>query len=195
MLQRQQGSYILTVEAGRQLLLSADSRAEVALQAELTEIQERWKHASICLDEQKKELATLLKVNQANCQQLVECRKPQETLNGYSNVLVCRWKFECFSFFFCFKIFHQEAQPLCTCSFNLWNTRKVIIEKYKNYHYFVVYMSDAAATIVFVMDRTGRGVREESVDRWRNFEPSNGSSPSLFLIITRTCRLSRCAAR
>uniref|UniRef100_UPI0037E92F69 nesprin-1 isoform X2 n=1 Tax=Semicossyphus pulcher TaxID=241346 RepID=UPI0037E92F69 len=60
-LQRQQGSYILTVEAGRQLLLSADSRAEVALQAELTDIQERWKHASVCLDEQKKELATLLK--------------------------------------------------------------------------------------------------------------------------------------
>lgn len=61
-LQRQQGSYILTVEAGRQLLLSADNRAEVALQAELTEIQEQWKHASVCLDEQKKELATLLKV-------------------------------------------------------------------------------------------------------------------------------------
>lgn len=63
-LQRQQGSYILTVEAGRQLLLSADSRAEVALQAELTEIQERWKNASVCLDEQKKQLATLLKVKQ-----------------------------------------------------------------------------------------------------------------------------------
>ncbi|XP_032356678.1 nesprin-1 isoform X1 [Etheostoma spectabile] len=60
-LQRQQGSYIVTVEAGKQLLLSADSRAEVALQAELTDIQERWKHASSCLDEQKKELATLLK--------------------------------------------------------------------------------------------------------------------------------------
>uniref|UniRef100_UPI003AAF302D nesprin-1-like n=1 Tax=Centroberyx gerrardi TaxID=166262 RepID=UPI003AAF302D len=60
-LQRQQGSYILTVEAGRQLLLSADSRAEMALQGELTDIQERWKHASICLDEQKRELATLLK--------------------------------------------------------------------------------------------------------------------------------------
>lgn len=62
MLQRQQGSYILTVEAGRQLLLSADNRAEVALQAELTEIQEQWKHASVRLDEQKKELAALLKV-------------------------------------------------------------------------------------------------------------------------------------
>jgi len=62
-LQRQQGSYILTVEAGRQLLLSADSRAEVALQAELTDIQERWKHANICLEEQNKKLATLLRVN------------------------------------------------------------------------------------------------------------------------------------
>ena len=65
-LQRQQGSYILTVEAGRQLLLSADSRAEVALQAELTDIQERWKHASVCLDDQKKDLATLLKVKQTH---------------------------------------------------------------------------------------------------------------------------------
>lgn len=83
MLQRQQGSYILTVEAGKQLLLSADSRAEVALQAELTDIQERWKHASTCLDEQKKELATLLKVNQTNCQQCVEYRLPQGTLKGY----------------------------------------------------------------------------------------------------------------
>lgn len=61
--QRQQGSYILTVEAGRQLLLSADHRAEVALQAELTEIQEQWKHTSVCLEEQKKDLATLLKVS------------------------------------------------------------------------------------------------------------------------------------
>lgn len=60
--QRQQGSYILTVEAGRQLLLSADNRAEVMLQAELTEIQEQWKRTSVCLEEQKKDLATLLKV-------------------------------------------------------------------------------------------------------------------------------------
>ncbi|KAJ0062831.1 hypothetical protein NL108_008118 [Boleophthalmus pectinirostris] len=60
-LQRQQGSYILTVEAGRQLLLSADGRAEGALQAELTEIQERWKQATVCLEEQRKELAILLK--------------------------------------------------------------------------------------------------------------------------------------
>lgn len=66
-LQRQQGSYILTVEAGRQLLLSADSRAEAALQAELTDIQERWKQTSMRLDEQKKELSTLLKVKQTKC--------------------------------------------------------------------------------------------------------------------------------
>ncbi|XP_043945040.1 nesprin-1 isoform X2 [Protopterus annectens] len=60
-LQRQQGSYILTVEAGKQLLLSADSSAESALQAELTEIQQRWKTASMRLEEQKKQLAFLLK--------------------------------------------------------------------------------------------------------------------------------------
>uniref|UniRef100_A0A452T3N3 KASH domain-containing protein n=1 Tax=Ursus maritimus TaxID=29073 RepID=A0A452T3N3_URSMA len=58
---RQQGSYILTVEAGKQLLLSADSGAEAVLQAELTEIQEKWKSASMRLDEQKKKLAFLLK--------------------------------------------------------------------------------------------------------------------------------------
>lgn len=62
MLQRQQGSYILTVEAGRQLLLSADSRAESSLQEELLSIQERWRHANICLEEQKRELAVLLRV-------------------------------------------------------------------------------------------------------------------------------------
>lgn len=82
MLQRQQGSYILTVEAARQLLLSADSRAEVALQAELTDIQERWKHANISLEEQKKELAILLKVTQANCQQH-EYSGPQGLLKGH----------------------------------------------------------------------------------------------------------------
>ncbi|MEQ2199558.1 hypothetical protein XENOCAPTIV_002692 [Xenoophorus captivus] len=60
-LQRQQGSYILTIEAGRQLLLSADGRAEVTLQTELTDIQDRWKQASTCLEEQKKELSLLLK--------------------------------------------------------------------------------------------------------------------------------------
>lgn len=58
---RQQGSYILTVEAGKQLLLSADSGAEAALQAELTEIQEKWKSARTHLEEQKKKLAFLLK--------------------------------------------------------------------------------------------------------------------------------------
>lgn len=62
---RQQGSYILTVEAGKQLLLSADSGAEAVLQAELTEIQEKWKSASVRLDEQKKKLAFLLKVSAA----------------------------------------------------------------------------------------------------------------------------------
>ncbi|KAM6126873.1 nesprin-1-like [Pterocles gutturalis] len=58
---RQQGSYILTVEAGKQLLLFADSGAEAALQTELTEIQERWKIASTKLEQQKKQLALLLK--------------------------------------------------------------------------------------------------------------------------------------
>jgi hypothetical protein len=62
-LQRQQGSYILTVEAGKQLLLSADSRAEVSLQGELTDIQERWRHATICLEEQRRELDKLDKVH------------------------------------------------------------------------------------------------------------------------------------
>ncbi|XP_035564310.1 nesprin-1 isoform X17 [Canis lupus baileyi] len=64
---RQQGSYILTVEAGKQLLLSADSGAEAALQAELTEIQEKWKSASVRLEEQKKKLAFLLK-DWENCE-------------------------------------------------------------------------------------------------------------------------------
>ncbi|XP_030905633.2 nesprin-1 isoform X2 [Melopsittacus undulatus] len=58
---RQQGSYILTVEAGKQLLLSADSEAEAALQTELTEIQEHWKIASTQLEQQKKQLVLLLK--------------------------------------------------------------------------------------------------------------------------------------
>ncbi|KAF5900062.1 nesprin-1-like isoform X2, partial [Clarias magur] len=60
-LQRQQGSYILAVEAGRQLLLSADAQAEALLQDELTELQERWRSASIRLDQRKKELLALLK--------------------------------------------------------------------------------------------------------------------------------------
>lgn len=61
-LQRQQGSYILTVEAGKQLLLSADSGAEAALQAELTNIQEQWRAANISLDDQRKQLSILLRV-------------------------------------------------------------------------------------------------------------------------------------
>ncbi|XP_073413788.1 nesprin-1 isoform X2 [Dendrobates tinctorius] len=60
-LHRQQGSYILTVEAGKQLLLSADSEAEASLQAELIDIQERWKATTVRLEEQKKQLAFLLK--------------------------------------------------------------------------------------------------------------------------------------
>lgn len=51
------------MEAGKQLLLSADSGAEAALQTELTEIQERWKIVSTHLEQQKKELALLLKVS------------------------------------------------------------------------------------------------------------------------------------
>ncbi|KAB0401732.1 hypothetical protein E2I00_018438 [Balaenoptera physalus] len=57
---RQQGSYILTVEAGRQLLLCADGAAAAALQAELADMQARWRSASVHLEEQKKTLAFLL---------------------------------------------------------------------------------------------------------------------------------------
>uniref|UniRef100_A0A3Q3FN38 Spectrin repeat containing, nuclear envelope 1a n=1 Tax=Labrus bergylta TaxID=56723 RepID=A0A3Q3FN38_9LABR len=60
-LQRQHGGYILTVEAGRSLLLSADARAESTLQTELMEIQERWRHAHHRLDQQRRELHGLLK--------------------------------------------------------------------------------------------------------------------------------------
>ncbi|XP_072437484.1 nesprin-1-like isoform X15 [Chiloscyllium punctatum] len=60
-LQRQQGSYILTVEAGKQLLLSADTEVEATLQAELTDIQEQWRAANIHLEEQRKQLNLLLK--------------------------------------------------------------------------------------------------------------------------------------
>lgn len=63
---RQQGSYILTVEGGKQLLLCADGEAEAALQTELSEIQERWKLASFRLEEQKKQLVFLLKVSLQN---------------------------------------------------------------------------------------------------------------------------------
>uniref|UniRef100_A0A671Q6F1 Nesprin-1-like n=1 Tax=Sinocyclocheilus anshuiensis TaxID=1608454 RepID=A0A671Q6F1_9TELE len=60
-LQRQQGSYILTVEAGRQLLLWADARTEASLHTELTDVQERWRSINIRLDERKKELLSLLR--------------------------------------------------------------------------------------------------------------------------------------
>uniref|UniRef100_A0A8C7FND7 Spectrin repeat containing nuclear envelope protein 1 n=1 Tax=Oncorhynchus kisutch TaxID=8019 RepID=A0A8C7FND7_ONCKI len=60
-LQRQQGGYILAVEAGRSLLLSADAKAESALQTELMDMQECWRHANVRLDEQKRELLSLLK--------------------------------------------------------------------------------------------------------------------------------------
>lgn len=63
-LHRQQGSYILTVEAGRSLLLSADAEAESSLQTELMEIQERWRHAHHRLDHQRRELHSLFKVRQ-----------------------------------------------------------------------------------------------------------------------------------
>lgn len=52
----------MAVEAGRQLLLSADAQAEALLQEELTELQEQWRSASIRLDRRKKELLSLLKV-------------------------------------------------------------------------------------------------------------------------------------
>ncbi|XP_061480140.1 nesprin-1 isoform X3 [Rhineura floridana] len=58
---RQQGSYILTVEGGKQLLLCADGEAVIVLQSELSEIQERWKLTSLRLEEQKKQLTFLLK--------------------------------------------------------------------------------------------------------------------------------------
>ncbi|XP_037304616.2 nesprin-1 isoform X8 [Pungitius pungitius] len=60
-LHRQQGGYILTVEAGRSLLLSADDRTESTLQTELMEIQDRWRHGHHRLDKQRRELHGLLK--------------------------------------------------------------------------------------------------------------------------------------
>ena len=77
-LQRQQGSYILTVEAGRQLLLSADRHAEASLQEELMSIQARWRQAQQQLEEQRRELATLLRVcapDFMHALQLLECPK------------------------------------------------------------------------------------------------------------------------
>lgn len=76
MLQRQQGGYILTVEAGRSLLLSADAEAESTLQTELMEIQEKWRHAHHRLDQQRRELHGLLKV-----------RKTRMIVNKYSFIL------------------------------------------------------------------------------------------------------------
>ncbi|XP_077443053.1 nesprin-1 isoform X2 [Stigmatopora argus] len=70
-LQRQQGGYIVTVEAGRSLLLSADAQAESSLQTELMEIQERWRHAHQRLDQQKKELRSLLK-NWERCEKGID---------------------------------------------------------------------------------------------------------------------------
>ncbi|XP_077366762.1 nesprin-1 isoform X9 [Festucalex cinctus] len=70
-LQRQQGGYIVTVEAGRSLLLSADAGAESTLQTELMEIQERWRHAHHRLDQQRKELRALLK-NWERCEKGID---------------------------------------------------------------------------------------------------------------------------
>ncbi|KPP77537.1 nesprin-1-like, partial [Scleropages formosus] len=61
-MQRQQGCYIMILEVGRHLLLSADSRVEAELQAELTDMQERWRHVSTRLDECRREMDHLLKV-------------------------------------------------------------------------------------------------------------------------------------
>lgn len=92
MLQHQQGSYILTIEAGRQLLLSADGRAEVTLQTELTDIQDRWKQASTCLEEQKKELSSLLKVKQT---EYIQFNEQMEQIHGFAS-LVLMYKFHIF---------------------------------------------------------------------------------------------------
>ncbi|XP_061756512.1 nesprin-1-like isoform X2 [Nerophis ophidion] len=70
-LQRQQGGYIVTVEAGRSLLLSVDALAESRLQTELMEIQERWRHAHQRLDQQRKELHGLLK-NWERCEKGID---------------------------------------------------------------------------------------------------------------------------
>ena len=50
------------MEAGRSLLLSADTEAETTLQTELMEIQDKWRHAHHHLDHQRRELHGLLKV-------------------------------------------------------------------------------------------------------------------------------------
>ncbi|XP_068610253.1 nesprin-1 [Brachionichthys hirsutus] len=60
-LRERQGGYMLTVVAGRSLLLSADAAAESSLQTTLMEIQERWRHAQHRLDQQRRGLQGLLK--------------------------------------------------------------------------------------------------------------------------------------
>lgn len=55
------------MEAGRQLLLSADGAAEAALQAQLANIQELWKEACSRLEEQRRRLAGVLKVSPLCC--------------------------------------------------------------------------------------------------------------------------------
>lgn len=47
-------------------MLCADGETEAVLQTELSEIQERWKLASLQLEEQKKQLTFLLKVRSHN---------------------------------------------------------------------------------------------------------------------------------
>lgn len=108
-LQHQQGSYILTVEAGRQLLLSADSRAEATLQAELTDVQERWKQTSIRLEQQKKELSTLLKVKTTIRQHVLNSRPLQNTLMA-PIILAFVWTISivCIKFYIDFLIIHQS---------------------------------------------------------------------------------------
>ncbi|XP_055088334.1 LOW QUALITY PROTEIN: nesprin-1-like [Periophthalmus magnuspinnatus] len=70
-LHRQQGVYILTVEAGRSLLMSADTQAESRLQTELMEIQDKWRHAHQHLDQQRRELHGLLK-NWERCEKGID---------------------------------------------------------------------------------------------------------------------------
>lgn len=106
MLQRQQGGYILTVEAGRSLLLSADARAESTLQTELMEIQERWRHAHHRLDQQKRELHSLLKVRQ----------NLKYKFSFFTSLLVC-----CSLDLFLFKLNHDKITQIVvslstTCS-------------------------------------------------------------------------------
>ncbi|XP_053736179.1 nesprin-1 isoform X10 [Synchiropus splendidus] len=70
-LQRQQGGYILTVETGRSLLLTADAKAESSLQTELMEIQDKWRHAHHRLEQQRREMHSLLK-NWERCEKGID---------------------------------------------------------------------------------------------------------------------------